>query len=137
MSKKKGERYKKASQSLDYWTEHTIIEFTEELTRLMKENNVTRAELAKRIDSSPAYITKVLCGNVNFTLKTMTKLAMALKSLIHVHLASQNVVTRWREEEYSSDCHIDTSFFSEHNNIIPITLRNSGASVQDVKVKFG
>lgn len=86
-------------ESQDYWTESAILDFTEELTRLMEIKNVTRAELAKKIDSSPAYITKVLRGNVNFTLASMTKLALALDSAVHVHLSDKDAIVNWKDEK--------------------------------------
>ena len=75
-----------ARNSLTYKTEGAILEFTNELIRLMDEQNMSRAELAAAIGSSPAYITKVLAGNANFTLATMTRLAQPLGAIIHVQL---------------------------------------------------
>ena len=83
--------------SLDYWTEGSIIEFTEDLHRLMGTREVSQAELARRIDRSPAYITKVLHGGANFTLRTMTKLAMALGAELHLHIADKGLLVEWVE----------------------------------------
>lgn len=88
-----------AEQDEDYWTELAIIEFTEELSRLMELRGMTRAELAAAIGSSPPYITKVLKGNVNFTLATMTKLAKALGGVVRVHLAPMGTRTEWMDSE--------------------------------------
>ena len=44
----------------------------------MQENKISRVELAKRLGSSPAYITKVLRGDINFTVETMVRLAKAV-----------------------------------------------------------
>jgi transcriptional regulator with XRE-family HTH domain len=86
-----------AEESNEYWTETAISDFTEELCRLMNEKGVSRSELALRIDHSQAYITKVLRGNVNFTLATMTKLARALDAVVRIHLAPQRVVVEWND----------------------------------------
>jgi transcriptional regulator with XRE-family HTH domain len=69
-----------------YWTELAIIEFTEELCRCMETQGITRADLARRMNVSPAFITKILRGNSNFTLETMTKLARAVGSELRLHL---------------------------------------------------
>ncbi|HEX7180704.1 MAG TPA: helix-turn-helix transcriptional regulator [Thermoanaerobaculia bacterium] len=87
--------------SVDYWVGLPIVEFTEDVCRLMEEQNVSRAELARRLGTSRAYVTKLLGGNANFTLHTMTKVAMALGSAVHVHVADQNMVTRWRDKPSS------------------------------------
>ena len=73
----------------EYWTERVILEFTEELTRWMESQGVSRKELAERIGSSQPYITKVLKGDVNFTLATMVKLARALGAELRIQLAPQ------------------------------------------------
>jgi len=86
-----------AEESIEYWTETAITDFTEELCRRMDEEGVSRAELAQRIGHSPAYVTKVLRGNVNFTLATITKLARALGSVVRIHLAPEGVAVEWKD----------------------------------------
>jgi transcriptional regulator with XRE-family HTH domain len=96
------ERYKRmfegAQASPEAWIDGPIVEFTEDLCRLMKEKDVSRAELAKRIGTSRAYVTKLLGGNANFTLATMVKLAFALEGTLHVHIADKQAITRWSDE---------------------------------------
>lgn len=96
------ERYRQflgeARKSVDYWVAGPITEFAEDIWRLMEEQKVSRAELARRLGTSRAYVTKLLGGNANFTLQTMTKVAMALGSTVHVHVADQKAVTRWIDE---------------------------------------
>lgn len=86
---------KEAQESLEYWTEAAILDFTEDLARIMKEKGMTRTQLAKSIGTSQAYVTKVLRGNVNFTLASMTKLARALDCVVRVHIAPKHAEVRW------------------------------------------
>ena len=87
-----------AQSSAEYWAQIAILDFTEEVCRLMSARGVKRSELAKRIGSKPSYITKVLRGNANFTLTSMTKLARALDSVVRIHLAPSGVVVHWDHE---------------------------------------
>jgi transcriptional regulator with XRE-family HTH domain len=100
--KKNLERYRQgleeARKSVDFWVDGPITEFAEDIWRLMEEQNVSRAELARRLGTSRAYITKLLGGNANFTLETMTKVAMAFGCTVHVHVADQKATTRWIDE---------------------------------------
>lgn len=89
--------FKEARQTVDYWVSVPIDDFTEDICRLMDEQGVSRAELARRLGTSRAYITKLLGGNANFTLETMTKVAMALGAAIHVHVAPQDASVRWKD----------------------------------------
>ena len=75
----------------EYWEEGAVLDFTEALYIAMEEQGVTRAELARRLGTSQAYITRVLSGNANFTLKTMSKLALALGLQLEVGLGPQRL----------------------------------------------
>lgn len=87
-----------AQASVDYWADIPISEFGEDVCRLMDEQGVSRAELARRLGTSRAYVTKLLGGNANFTLQTMAKVAMALGAAVHVRVALQDRIVRWYEE---------------------------------------
>ncbi|MEP7008738.1 MAG: helix-turn-helix transcriptional regulator [Acidobacteriota bacterium] len=82
------DRYRKmfeeAEQSVEYWAEGAIVEFTEALWARMEEEKVSRAELARRLGTSKAYVTKVLGGNANFTLYSLAKLAFAVGAKVRV-----------------------------------------------------
>ncbi|HYU35589.1 MAG TPA: helix-turn-helix transcriptional regulator [Thermoanaerobaculia bacterium] len=105
--KKNLERYRQfleeARSSVDYWVDGPITEFSEDIWRLMEEQKVSRAELARRLGTSRAYVTKLLGGNANFTLHTMTKVAMALGATVHIHVADQKAITRWIDEIASEE----------------------------------
>jgi transcriptional regulator with XRE-family HTH domain len=96
------ERYRefaaKAEASLDYNLDGPITEFIEDVWSLMEEQKVSRAELARRLGTSRAYVTKLLGGNANFTLQTMVKVAMALGGQIHLHISGREALTRWIDE---------------------------------------
>lgn len=81
--------------SIEYWAEGAVLDFTEELARIMENSGISRAELAKRVGTSPAYITKVFGGQANFTVETMTKLALAVDHVLRIHVAAKDVRTRW------------------------------------------
>ena len=53
--------------------------FLRRILRRMKELGVSQTELARRMEVSRPYITKVLHQDVNFSFRTAAKLANALK----------------------------------------------------------
>ena len=67
-----------ARASHAYRAEAASIQFTESLYIRMQDLGITRSQLAEKIGVKPAYITKILRGDTNFTLETMVKLAHAL-----------------------------------------------------------
>jgi transcriptional regulator with XRE-family HTH domain len=78
--------YREAKEHDDYWVAGLVHDFTEALARRMEEQGVSRAELARRIGTSQAYVTRVLRGNVNFTLATLVKLARAVGGEVRLDL---------------------------------------------------
>jgi len=70
-----------------YWVASLILDFTEGLHKMMEVNEVSRSELARRLGVSPAYITKVLRGNVNFTLDSMVRLVRAAGGEVSLQVA--------------------------------------------------
>lgn len=89
--------FARAEELPEYWSAGPEIEFTEELCRVMEEKGVSRAELARRVGSSAAYITKILRGNTNFTLATMAKFCRALGMDMRLHLAPRGSRTVWKD----------------------------------------
>jgi transcriptional regulator with XRE-family HTH domain len=74
----------------DYWAEGLKLDFAEEVGRLMEEQKVSRAELARRLGTSPAYVTKILHWTANLTLISMSKIALAFGARVHLNLAPKN-----------------------------------------------
>lgn len=60
-----------------YWHEVAKLDFAFGLNEVMNANHLSRADLARALQTSPAYVTKVLGGNCNFTIATMVDLARA------------------------------------------------------------
>jgi len=81
-----------AAQSPEYWAAAAALTFTENLNREMERQAISRAQLAKRLRTSRAYVTRVMRGDVNFTLETMAKLALAVGARIDVTLEAASTV---------------------------------------------
>ena len=75
-----------ARETHAYRAEGASIRFTEDLVATMKSSGLTRSALADKIGTSPAYITKILKGETNFTLDSMVKIANALNCELAIGL---------------------------------------------------
>jgi transcriptional regulator with XRE-family HTH domain len=58
--------------------ERLLVEATELLSELMEKKKVSRAQLAQKIGKSKAFVTQLLRGNHNMTLRTIADLFDAL-----------------------------------------------------------
>jgi transcriptional regulator with XRE-family HTH domain len=80
-----------------YWVESMRFDFVEEIERMMEEQGVTRAELARRLNASPAYVTQLLRALFNPTLLTLTRVADALGARVSLHLHPRDTAVEWSE----------------------------------------
>ena len=70
-----------------YWSYLASLEFIDQICAQMDAQGVSSAELARRMGTSRAYVSKVLAGEANFTIATMGKLAFALGLRVKADLA--------------------------------------------------
>ena len=82
-----------------YWAEWAAVDFAEELQRRMESASppITRTALAEKLGVSQAYVTKVLRGDGNPTIRSLAKLARAVDSVVRVHLAPVGSYTVWHD----------------------------------------
>lgn len=74
-----------AERDPDYWRDIAVTDFTREVHARMQELGISQGELARRMGTSRPNVTKLLAGS-NFTLQTMTRIAMALDAVVRVQL---------------------------------------------------
>lgn len=74
----------KASGELDL--EVLKVEIAEQIYLAMERGGTSKAELAKRLGSSRAYVTKILQGTANFTVDSLAKLARCLNSQLEIQM---------------------------------------------------
>ncbi|HKL78715.1 MAG TPA: helix-turn-helix transcriptional regulator [Gammaproteobacteria bacterium] len=87
--------FQESRKSDEHWVARALQDFTEDLFNLMEHRGISKAELARRLESSPAYITKVLRGDANFTVRSMVRLARALEGRVVLHLEPEEEPVRW------------------------------------------
>jgi transcriptional regulator with XRE-family HTH domain len=65
-------------QSESYHLDAAKVEISEQIYLAMEQQGVSKAELARRLGKSRAYVTKILQGSTNFTLESLVRIARAL-----------------------------------------------------------
>ncbi|MFL6196295.1 MAG: helix-turn-helix domain-containing protein [Thermoanaerobaculia bacterium] len=66
--------------------EELILEVTEAMARALRSNGLTQAELAERMGKSKGFVSQVLGGGRNLTLRTLADIAGALGCKVQVQL---------------------------------------------------
>jgi len=88
------ERVRSIENTPEFLLEKVKLTFAEELCRLLEERGVSRTQLAERLGTSRAYVTRILRTDYNLTAETMVKVARALDARVELALvpkeASEN-----------------------------------------------
>jgi len=85
-------------QDPDYIVEGVLLAATERICELMAKHDISRAQLARRLGKSRAYVTRMLNGQPNMTLKTLTQIAVALGEGIDLFVPSSVKEDRLRAQ---------------------------------------
>ncbi len=115
MSKDLQQRFKelilKNQNTLEFKLEELLYDITESLYRRMEELGINQHKLATQLGVSDAYISRVLKGHENISLKTLVKIAMALELDLKIdfqpkeikHFRQVNLPSKqWRKYEKPS-----------------------------------
>lgn len=107
-----------ARNTVEYKEEMLFLEITERIVALMEAAKMSKADLARRLGCTPAYITKLLSGSTNFTVNTLLRIGDALDADLRVSL------------EGSAGVDIDTPFdITELLNLIKCKSKNECAVI--------
>lgn len=97
--------YEDVKNDPEFIAEDLILRITEKISRIMKDKNISKSELAERLNTSKAYITKLLNGNPNMTVMTISKLSAVLgEEIINIPLAEK---FEWYEFFTSEDTWVE------------------------------
>jgi len=61
-----------------YWFEYEQNELFRQVVKFMEEEGINQTELAVRLGVSKGYISQILSGNFNYTLKKLIELCLAI-----------------------------------------------------------
>ena len=92
--KKWASQLRESRQTPEYWTALAKLEFAEGIRRIM--GGMTQAELAEKLGKkSNAYVSRLLAGEYNFTIRRMNEIAKSLGAAVHVYVAKKDSIPEW------------------------------------------
>jgi len=94
------ERYREWVRSIEDTPEFLLecvkLAFAEELCRLLEEKGMSHAQLAEKLGTSRAYVTRILRTDYNLTAETMVKVARTLDARVELALVPKDAPARTR-----------------------------------------
>jgi transcriptional regulator with XRE-family HTH domain len=93
--------------------EALVAEASEMIARLMAEQNVSKADLARRLNKSRAWVTQLLSGKANMTVRTLADVAYALDTEVKLHaqppswkMAGKPIGAAWQPVVFKMDQYV-------------------------------
>jgi plasmid maintenance system antidote protein VapI len=83
------EMYKEYENDPEFMKGLMVTNFLSEVYEIMENNHIKKSELAKRMNVSRQYITKLFTGYANFTLMTLAQISIALNLDINIKLSNK------------------------------------------------
>lgn len=71
--------------SPEYWFEDAQNELYRQVVEFMERENLNQTELAQRLGVTKGYISQILKGNFNYTLKKLIELSIAIGQVPFIH----------------------------------------------------
>ena len=70
----------------EFQTERVLVDIGEQIVTQMESQGISRAELARRLGVSRPFVTRLLTGSPNLTVKTLVRVASAVGLVVDVSL---------------------------------------------------
>lgn len=86
---------KDARSSVEFDADQVKLDFAVDLEQRMEQLGVSRADLARSLETSAAAVTAALRGDANLTIERMVRMARALDANVHIHVAPKAASVRW------------------------------------------
>lgn len=107
MSETQVEKFVRDPESMKlFQQERLILEVTEQICELMDEKEITRSKLAEMLGTSKGYVSQLLDGSANMTLRTLSDVLLSLGRTASIEmkplqsqegLATKNACMSWDE----------------------------------------
>jgi len=91
MSETLSEQFTKTDDMKLYQQERIIFEVTELVCKLMEQKEINKTELSNKLKKSKGYVTQLLNGTANMTLRTISDVMWVLDSSLHVEAGPLSV----------------------------------------------
>jgi transcriptional regulator with XRE-family HTH domain len=77
--------------------ERAKVKVAETIFCAMREREVSKAELSRRLGKSRSHVTQILRGDANFTLDSLVRISTALDSQLQIGLVPNRISAHWSQ----------------------------------------
>jgi len=108
-------------KSPGYWFQNAQLELFTKVSEFIKKEGINRTELAKRLNVSKGYVTQILNGDFNFTLKKLIEISLSIGMIPKIDFV--DLKQELQEDKIKRDTIGSTAVSSQININTPTTLK--------------
>lgn len=113
---------RKRERDPKYWVEYLKIVFSEDVGRLLEERGMNQADLAGKLGTSRAYVTRLFHGTFNPTVETLVKVSLALDARVELHLRPKEAVwTQWYDVVSAADVAPEAKLWAHPRELVEVS----------------
>lgn len=86
-----GELLDSYKDDFEFRLEALVFELTEQISKKLKEEKISRKQFAVKLNVTPAAVSKILNGNPNFTIRTLLSMADVLKTDLSIEFKGKEI----------------------------------------------
>lgn len=125
-----------------YAVEHLIADTAQMLSDLLQRRNLKKADLARMLNKTPAFVSQLLNGKANMTIRTLAEVIHALGAHVMIDAANEEISAC--EGQASPGTH---TFLLSKTNVVPPkrcylfdfenigNLRGGSATVESLEIR--
>lgn len=113
--------------------EQLILDVTENILELLEKKGLTQTDLAHRLQRSKSHVSKLLSGERNMTLRTLSDLGFALNQAVDIEFSTQSRQAATFRNIVSIDTWKDRRMELRYSNPVLKTSNQSTPTVQGLR----
>jgi transcriptional regulator with XRE-family HTH domain len=112
----------------EFRLEELVFELTEQISKKLKEEKISRKRFAKALNVSPPAVSKFLNGSPNFTIRTLLLMADVLKTELSIEFKAEDVTSsEFKHMSTASEDKIEDTKVESTENFRKIDLADTPA----------
>lgn len=106
----------------DEWEFHKYaFDIADQIYELMEKADINKTELAEKLGSSKAFVSKVLRGDANMTMRTLIKIVFALDGEVNTKIVSSHQQVQWLGHVKTQDKKVSCeNIYKKYNQILEL-----------------